>query len=78
MLELKKPNINSNLRPLINLLDPILLQSNNPPFSVYNFGRPCDAAAGKAEITHSKFAAPIFLAQMSLKLKCNKERLHCH
>lgn len=78
MLELKKPNINSKLRALINLLDPILLQSNTPPLRVYNFGRPWDVAAEKAVITHSKSVAPILLAQMSLQLKCYEERLHCH
>lgn len=80
MLELKKPKINSKLKEQVNLLDPILLQSSNrvPPLSISSFGRPWDAKAGKAAITRSKTVSPIFLAQMSLKLNCYKERLHCH
>lgn len=62
MLELKKPKSDSKLRALINLLDPILLQSNTPPLSIYNFGRPWDVAAGKAAITYPKSVTPIFLA----------------
>lgn len=62
MPELKKPKINSKLRALIGLLEPVLPQSNTPLLSIYNFGRPWDVAVGKAVITHSKSVTPIFMA----------------